>query len=455
MKSGAGQLLAPGYQLLANHLPIGVKGNVQQMRRSLRRALVMGVALLIISSPPCGAYSVLTHEAIIDVVWDTNIRPLLLKRYPRATSEDLIKAHSYAYGGAIIQDAGYYPYGNKFFSDLTHYFRSGDFIVSLLRNAQDLNGYAFAIGAMAHYAADNNGHRLATNLAVPLLYPQLKKKYGQVVTYEDNPIAHIKTEFAFDVLQVAKGHYAPDSYHNFVGFSVSQPLLETAFQETYGIGLKSVVQDEERATSSYRHSVNTLIPKATRVAWDLKQKDIARDAPGITRDKFLYNLSRASYEKEWGNDYRRPTAGEKVMAFLIRILPKIGPLRILTFRTPTTEAQKLFENSFNATLDRYRSLLNELGTGHLELPNDNFDVGEVTARGKYRLNDETCAELLSRLSKQHMVGVDNRLKTQLLAFYAAKDKSSPAKKPDKSALRIQQELRELEETATSSQHAGR
>jgi hypothetical protein len=424
------------------------------MRRSFRRALVVGILLLISSSPPCGAYSVLTHEAIIDVVWDTNICPLLLKHYPHASSDDLIKAHSYAYGGAIIQDAGYYPYGNKFFSDLTHYFRSGDFIVSLLRNAQDLNESAFAIGAMAHYAADNDGHRLATNLAVPLLYPELKKKYGQVVTYEDNPIAHIKTEFGFDVLQVAKGHYAPDSYHNFVGFAVSLPLLERAFRETYGIDLKSVVQGQERATSSYRHSVNTLIPKATRVAWHLKQKDIERDVPGITRDKFLYNLSRASYEKEWGKDYRRPTMSEKLIACFISILPKIGPLRILTFRTPTPEAQKLFESSFNATLDRYRSLLNELGNGHVQLPNDNFDVGMVTARGKYRLADATCAELLNHLSKQHMTGVDNKLKTQLLAFYAAKGNTSPAKKIDKRSMRIQQEIEELQETATSSQHAG-
>src|SRR5208283_5405468 len=194
-----------------------------------------------------------------------------------ATPDELLKAHAYVYGGAIIQDIGYYPHGTKFVSDATHYFRSGDFIVSLLRNAQNLNEYAFAIGALAHYAADNCGHRLATNLAVPLLYPELQNKYGPVVTYGDNPIAHIKTEFAFDVLQVAKGHYAPDSYHDFVGFEVSLPVLERAFQETYGIELKSVISNEERAANSYRNSVNGLIPKATRVAWNLKQHDIQKD----------------------------------------------------------------------------------------------------------------------------------------------------------------------------------
>lgn len=424
------------------------------MKELLRRILAISLVFLIVWPPRCRAYSVLTHETIIDVVWDTNICPLLLKRFPHSTPDELLKAHAYAYGGAIIQDIGYYPYGNKFFSDLTHYFRSGDFIVSLLRNSRDLNEYAFAIGALAHYAADNYGHRLATNLAVPLLYPELKKKYGQVVTYEENPIAHIKTEFGFDVLQVAKGHYAPDSYHEFVGFAVSLPVLEEAFRETYGIELKSVLVDEERAASSYRHSVNSLIPKATRVAWDIKQDEIERDVPGITRKKFLYNLSRASYEKEWGKDYQRPSKGEKFLAFVVRILPKIGPLRILTFRTPTPEAQKLFENSFNTTVDRYRYLLSELGKGQLNVPNDNFDVGEVTARGKYKLNDKTCAELLDRLSRQHMAGVDHELKAQLLAFYAVKGNSDSSKRQDKSGARIQQEIEELQAAATASLSAG-
>ena len=424
------------------------------MKKLLRRVVAIGVAVLLVYAPPCRAYSVLTHEAIIDVVWDTNIRPLLLKRFPHATPDELLKAHAYVYGGAIIQDIGYYPHGTKFVSDATHYFRSGDFIVSLLRNAQNLNEYAFAIGALAHYAADNYGHRLATNLAVPLLYPELQNKYGPVVTYGDNPIAHIKTEFAFDVLQVAKGHYAPDSYHDFVGFEVSLPVLERAFQETYGIELKSVISNEERAANSYRNSVNGLIPKATRVAWNLKQHDIQKDEPGITRKKFLYNLSRASYEKEWGKDYQRPTASDKFLALLIRILPKIGPLRILTFRTPTPEAQQLFENSFNMTVDRYRALLIDLGNGRLQVPNDNFDLGEVTERGQYKLADKTCAELLDRLAKQHMVGVDQELKTQLLAFYAEKDNSGAAKKHDKSAARMQQEIKELQESPAVSTSAG-
>ena len=192
---------------------------------------------------------------------------------------------------------------------LTHYVRSGDFILALLRDSKDLDGYAFAFGALSHYAADNEGHLMAVNLSVPLLYPKLKRKYGDVVTYEESPLAHVKTEFGFDVLEVAQGRYAPTSYHDFIGFGVSVPLLEQAFQETYGLDLKSVLSDEDKVLGSYRYDVSQLLPKATHIAWSLKKDQIMKDQPGITKRKFLYNLSRASYQKNWGKAYQPPTFG--------------------------------------------------------------------------------------------------------------------------------------------------
>ena len=209
-------------------------------------ALVLAISICLGWPAQSAAYAVLSHEAIIDSAWDTSIRPLLLKRFPNATMEEIKEAHGYAYGGVIIQDMGYYPHGSHFFSDLTHYVRSGDFVAALLRDANDLHGYAFALGALAHYAADNNGHRIGTNRAVPVLYPKLKKKYGDSVTYEEDKLAHVKTEFGFDVLEIAQGRFAPDNYHDFIGFGVSVPLLEQAFQETYGLDLKSVLTNEDK-----------------------------------------------------------------------------------------------------------------------------------------------------------------------------------------------------------------
>src|ERR1700693_1638007 len=324
-------------------------------------ATIVALALSLGWPSEAAAYAVLAHEAIIDSAWDTNIRPLLLMRFPDATGEQLKEAHGYAYGGAIIQDMGYYPHGSFFFSDLTHYVRSGDFVLALIRDSKDLDGYAFALGALAHYAADNQGHPLGTNLAVPLLYPKLEKKFGHSVTYEEDRLAHVKTEFGFDVLEVAQGRYAPDNYHDFIGFEVSVPLLEQAFQETYGLDLKTVLTDEDKVLGSYRHDVSQLLPKATRIAWDLKKNEIMKDQPGITKRKFLFNLSKASYQKKWGKNYQPPTFGEKVIAFLIRLIPKFGPLKVLQLRTPTPETERMFEASFNTTLDRYRQLLTQAG----------------------------------------------------------------------------------------------
>ena len=400
------------------------------------------------------AYAVLAHEAIIDSAWDTSIRPLLLKRFPNATAEQLKEAHGYAYGGAIIQDMGYYPHGSHFFSDLTHYVRSGDFILALLRDAKDLDGYAFALGALAHYAADNDGHRIGTNRAVPILYPKLKKKYGDQVTYEQDPLAHVKTEFGFDVLEVAQGRYAPDSYHDFIGFGVSAPLLEQAFQETYGMNLKEVLTDEDKVLGSYRHAVSQLLPKATRIAWSLKKNEIMKDQPGITRKKFLYNLSRASYQKSWGRIYQQPTFGEKVLATLARIVPKIGPLKVLQLRTPTPETERMFEASFNATLDRYKKMLAQVGTGQPDLPNDNFDTGAVTGPGIYRLNDEAHAKLLDTLAKQNFTGASPELRAEISEFYAHADAPYSTKRNRKAWAKVQAQLEQLKTAAPPVVSAG-
>jgi hypothetical protein len=393
------------------------------------------------------AYAVLAHEAIIDSAWSTNIRPLLVKRFPNATADELKEAHGYAYGGAIIQDMGYYPHGTHFFSDLTHYVRSGDFVLALLRDSKDLDGYAFALGALSHYAADNEGHLMAVNLSVPLLYPKLKRKYGDVITYEENPLAHVKTEFGFDVLEVAQGRYAPASYHDFIGFGVSVPLLEQAFQETYGLDLKSVLSDEDKVLGSYRYDVSQLLPKATRIAWSLKKDQIMKDQPGITKRKFLYNLSRASYQKNWGNAYQPPSFGEKFLAFLVRILPKIGPLRVLQLRTPTPQAERMFEASFDTSLQRYRDLLEQEAAGHLDLPNDNFDTGGVTGPGKYRLYDDTQAQLLDALAKRNFTGASSDLRTELLDFFGHPDAPYATKSKPREWARVQVELEHLRKAA--------
>jgi len=423
------------------------------MDHFLARARVIVLCLLAATlalPSPARAYAVLSHEAIIDAAWEMHIKPLLLKKFPQATEEDLSRAQAFAYGGAIIQDMGYYPYGSPFFSDLTHYIRSGDFILALLRNAKDLNEYAFAVGALAHYVADNYGHRLGINRAVPILYPGLRKKFGDSVAFEDNRLAHVKTEFGFDVLEIARERYAPESYHDFIGFEVSQSVLDQAFRETYGLELKDVLVSEEKVLNSYRRDVSKLIPKATRIAWHLKKDEIKDDIPDATKRKFLFNLSRANYEREWGKDYRKPSPGERFLAFIYKLIPKFGPLKILQFRTPTPQTEQMFEASFNATLDHYRELLTALREGKLDLPNDNFDVGENTGPGKYRLNDEAHAELLDKLAENKFAGATSEVRAELLHFFAEPDAPYATKHNVKAWTKVQTQLQQLKSATVIS-----
>jgi hypothetical protein len=389
---------------------------------TLSFAFVLGSWL----AAPASAYSVLTHEAIIDSAWPNELRPLLLERFPNATVDQLRDAHAYAYGGAIIQDMGYYPFGSKFFSDLVHYTRSGDFVLALLKDAResgDINDYAFALGALAHYAADNLGHPVAVNRTVPLVYPKLRARFGSEITYEDNPAAHLKTEFGFDVVEIARGQYASEAYHDFIGFQVAKPLLERAFKETYCVELKDLFGNLDLALGTYRFTVSQILPEMTQTAWSANKKAIETLQTGITRRRYVYRISMAAYQKDWGNQYRRPGFGARFLGFLFRLMPKIGPFKALSFKVPPPAAEKLFLTSLDETIRSYRELLAAVREDRLQLVNENFDTGRPARFGDYRLADEAYAKLLERLEGTP-ASISEQLRANVLAFYGSS--GSPA-----------------------------
>src|SRR5581483_9121028 len=402
------------------------------------------VGLLALWQPqPAFSYSVLTHEAIIDSTWDSAIKPLLLKRFAAATAEELMEAHAYAYGGSIIQDLGYYPFGSKFYSDLTHYVRSGAFIENLILESETLDEYAFALDALSHFAADNDGHRVATNASVPLLYPKLRSRFGNVVTYADDPKSHTKTEFGFDVFQASKSRYAPDAYKGFIGFQVAKPVLERAFQNTYGMRIEEVFLDLDLTIASYRRAVGTILPTLTKIAWQINGQAIHKEAPTVTRKTFLYNLSRSSYEKDGGSAYRRPGFGSRVLAKVFHLVPRVGPFAALGFRKNTEATENLYMAGFNQSIGLYRELLAQLGNGSLKLPDQNFDLGKMTKAGGYKLTDAAYAKLLHKL-RGHYTEVPKELRSDILAFY--RDLSLPisTKSNPGDWERLQDELAQLQ-----------
>jgi hypothetical protein len=376
--------------------------------------------LILLTAPEAShSYSVLTHEAIVDSLWEPAIKPLLLQRFPDSTTEQLQEARAYAYGGCIIQDLGYYPFGSHLFTNLVHYVRTGDFVMALLSDAQDENDYAFALGSLAHYFSDTTGHPLAINPSVPLRYPQLHRKFGDYVTYAEAPKEHVLVEFSFDVVQVAGGAYLPQSYHDFIGFQVAKPLLERAFLQTYGIEMKDVFVSEDLAIGSYRYSVAQLIPDATRAAWTQEREQIQKLTPGIERKKFIFRMSRKNYEQQYGRSYERPGFRARLLGLLLRLIPKVGPFKTLAFKAPTSRMESLFLQSFQSVHQRYGQTLQQMHAGDpVLLPNEDFDTGNIAARGEYSLADQTYADLLDKLADHKFAGVPPELRANILRFYS-------------------------------------
>lgn len=408
--------------------------------------LAQPLALVLLVATPLGAVSVLSHEEMIDVTWESDILPILTARFPDATPEQLQKAHAFAYGGSVIQDVGYYPLGNKFFTNLLHYVRSGDFVLFLLRDARDLNEYAFALGALSHYAADSWGHQ-AVNAAVPILYPKLRRKFGNLVTYEDDHEAHLRTEYSFDVLEVAKHRYNSQQYHNFIGFDVSEEMMERAFQDTYGLPMDDLLHYDDLTLETFRFSVGKVVPEMTEVALATNRPRVTHEKADRAKQEFVFHLSRADYEMQYGSKYRRPGIFARMLGFLIKLLP-FGPAKILGYRNPTPQSEDFYFRSMDQSMDNYRRMLHDFKNGHLQLPNRNFDTGQLTHANDYTLCDRSYADLARHLAKDKFRHLTPGAKENLLTFFSA---GRPEKSiPEKDWKKVESALKRLDSAVPAS-----
>ena len=400
--------------------------------------------LAVLAATPLLGESVLSHEEVIDIAWDSDIKPALLQRFPQATPKELKEAHAFAYGGSVVEDVGYYPFSNHKFTDLLHYVRTGDFVASILRDARDLDEYAFALGVLSHYVTDCWGHH-AINEAVPIEYPNLRAKYGPVVTYEKDHEAHLRTEFSFDVLQVSKNRYSFQQYHDFIGFQVSEELLERAFQDTYGISMDDVLHYDDLTLGTFRFTVSKIIPEITQVAIATRKPAEVKERPDKAKQQFVYHISRADYEKEFGPKYRRPGVFARILGFFLRLVP-FGPARVLGYRNPTPQTEDLFFRSMDRVIVQYHESVRQVNAGDLRFPNLNLDTGVLTRPGEYALADTTYMQLVHRLAHNHFAHVTPSLKADILQFFDSGIQPVPSIKP-KDWLKTQAALAALKATA--------
>jgi len=366
---------------------------------------------------PARAFSILAHEAIIDATWTSNIKPLLLKKYPSATAADLKQAYAYTYGGSLVADMGYMPFGSPYFTNLLHYVRSGDFITTLIDEAETLDEYAFALGALSHYMADKYGHALATNLAVAVDYPELKKKFGDVVTYDDDHTSHSRIEFAFDVIQTVKGNYAGAAYHNFIGFEIATPVLQRAFGKVYGQNLNTVFPNFQSSIAHFRWGVRDLFPELARVAWQSDKPGIAVSRKNVNGENYSSGMPKSDINAQHGPAYDKTGFIAKSLARIIEKLPKVGPLKKMGFKYPGVTCEEMFLQSMDSIVTNYNAALGKAGNNQLVLANIDYDTGKPTALNEYALADATYNEWVTKLQVDKQAIIAPHLLQNILAFY--------------------------------------
>src|ERR1700730_11977641 len=386
--------------------------------RTGRVAIMLAIVLC---SATARAYSVLTHEELIDLAWNESIRPLLLGRFPGATEEQLREAHAYAYGGCAIPDMGYYPFGKKFFSNLTHYVRSGDFIAWLFRNARTMDEFAFAIGALSHYLGDSIGHSQAINPATAVAFPKLRRKFGSSVTYDESPHGHIRTEFAFDIEELSGEAFAPPAYLRFIGFEVPREFLERAFLATYGFDIHEILGRAHPALRSYRTSVRSFIPAFSEAEVLLHRHQVPPHPDDEAYRTFADRVARTNYERHWKRAFKGPGFGAHLLAILVFVIPKVGAACDLAIKIPTPDTQERYLKSVNQTVDTFRAMLHQAMTysgASLALANVGLDTGDRVKRGSYPLTDKTYAHLLARLISKPDRILPQDLKENILEYYS-------------------------------------
>jgi hypothetical protein len=460
-----------------------------------RSAALLLALLLFPFRNPARAYSLLTHEQLIDLTWKDSIVPLLLSRYPTLTPAQLEHARAYAYGGCVIQDIGYYPFGDASFSNLTHYVRSGDFVVNLFRNAGNADELAFAVGALSHYIGDTTGHSLATNLAVPVEFPKLAAQYGQVVNYAQGKRQHVQTEFAFDINEVVNRHMAPSLYLRHIGLQVPTRQLALAFYQTYGLAEDFTGTRGRRVNvGAYRFAVRTFIPG---IAYALTVLHRKHEPPEPNTPEFAElekEIADVSAANDWdAYRHKRTPIGNYMLAGVIYIMPKVGPLKLAAVKGPTAATEADYIHSVMTSTAVLRRVLarftpppttapsaataaaadtqsepppgqplsanpnakqdvpRQSSDPQHPLPNRDLDTGSVVKPGGYSLTDSTYADLLHRLALQPKGPIPPAIKADIQAFYSNPNAPITTKKDPQRWAQVQADLITLQSIPTSTE----
>jgi hypothetical protein len=117
--------------------------------------------------------------------------------------------------------------------------------------------------------------------------------------------------------------------------------------------------------------------------------------------------------------YERPSFGVRLLTFFFRLMPRVGPFKGFGFKVPTPQVERMFEDSFDASIRRDRQSLANADSGRLRLTNRDLDTGEPVSPGEYVLTDHTYDTILKKLAEKKFESVTPELRKNILDFYAS------------------------------------
>jgi hypothetical protein len=406
---------------------------------------ILLVGLLAFVAPPhTYAYSILTHEQLIDLLWSSDILPMLHTRFPDARPEDLRLARKYAYGGALLADAGYYPKGEPYTANLTHYVLAGDFVTNLFRNATDVYELAFAVGALTHYVGDTIGHSTATNPSVAIAFPNLVKPGGTqigtdglpeaIVTYEDGEAQYKQVEVGFDINSLNHKRFIPKKIMDRIGFDVPLQQFTYAFYQTYGLQVDFTHTDSSLNLHAYAGDAKGVITEGIYAIASKHKKDGPDESSIAELPEFQAMIANAEAEGHW-NKYKRAGGFEsKAMIVVLGVDPAIPIARV---EMPITTTQRMYIRSVLQSVKLLKQILktpvapterfiplwpsDQSNSSPTSLPNFNLDTGHLEPSRAYRLTDDAYFDLLGRIVANPTWPIPPSTKTAIQTYFSDSD----------------------------------
>jgi hypothetical protein len=86
-----------------------------------------------------------------------------------------------------------------------------------------------------------------------------------------------------------------------------------------------------------------------------------------------------------GHGVSQARTRSRILAFLLRLIPKVGPFKAVNFKIPTQQTEDMYIKSVNETVENYATCSARQTTQNLTCPTAIAIPGRETRAGEYAL----------------------------------------------------------------------